>query len=153
MPEAERLAMKSWAEVERHGARWHAEQVEAARLAKEFADAAARMPFGIPAHIPRRHEVDGLVFRLLLTPLELSEEGLCMRHCVGNYARRVGGGSYLVYSVEGLHRLTLGLRLTRRGWVVDQARGKFNAAAAKAAMVACREFAALVNGVKSTKAA
>jgi hypothetical protein len=51
-----------------------------------------------------------------------------MRHCVGGYASRVAVGDYLIYRVEGDERATVGFTRALSGhWILDQARGKFNA--------------------------
>jgi len=58
------------------------------------------------------------------------EEGREMQHCVATYASHVArlGGSYYIYKLlPPLDRATVAIRLTPRGWEIEQIHGVKNA--------------------------
>ena len=58
---------------------------------------------------------------------EIAAEGREMHHCVRTYVPLVAEGRVYVYRVLAPERATLGLRLTREGWAIEQVKGPCNA--------------------------
>lgn len=67
----------------------------------------------------------------LITPLtswaELLREGQRMRHCVGSYHREVANEQVDIYHLSGSEPVTVAIRSQGNGWVVSEARGRYNA--------------------------
>lgn len=62
----------------------------------------------------------------ILSNEALLDEGRQMSHCVGSYGSAIAAGQYAVFRVTAPVRATLGLRLQRGSWQVDQIRGPKN---------------------------
>ncbi|MBK1885613.1 PcfJ domain-containing protein [Marinobacter sp. DY40_1A1] len=59
--------------------------------------------------------------------LELLEEGVAMRHCVGSYDQRVADREVFIYRMIHPERLTISLAYQNNRWIVSEVRGSRNA--------------------------
>ena len=74
-----------------------------------------------PAPLPGNQQI-----RPLASWDELLEEGRVMHHCVGSYHWAVHQREVFIYQVLEPQRLTLSVRNTARGWILDELRGHAN---------------------------
>lgn len=76
-------------------------------------------PFGYEQNIVENRDFKAT---LLLSPKEVAEEGMRMRHCVSMYIPRCSKGNYQVYSItkDGQPYSTLGLVKNDDCWQIDQ---------------------------------
>jgi hypothetical protein len=146
LPDGQRNAFRGWADLERHSREWHDRQIAEAerRFARRNANDAA--PFDLPPDIPRSLEQGGYTFTLLVSPQQMAEESMLMRHCIHSYAGEVREGRYLAFRVDGNdERATLGVGRFRHRWMFEQVRGKFNALMSDELAEVCRELANRLN--------
>lgn len=74
---------------------------------------------------PTLHQVNGLTFLALRTPLEIAKEGKAMRHCVASYIPIVFNGDGHIVSVRAGEKRVATLELGRN-WDVRQLKGARN---------------------------
>lgn len=70
----------------------------------------------------------------------LLQEGIDMQHCVGSYSGAVAQREVYVYQVTEPERLTLSLKQTAHGWVVDELKGLANAEPEQASINAVQHW-------------
>ncbi|MEM7663817.1 MAG: PcfJ domain-containing protein [Pseudomonadota bacterium] len=70
------------------------------------------------APAPHHHEIEGITFRAMTTPLDFAQEGDAMRHCIRSYWGNAANGDSIFYHVEGfdetMKRIRATLQLSKR---------------------------------------
>lgn len=95
-------------------------------------------------------EIDGVTFKSICNRCELLLEGFEMKHCVGEYHKKIEWREYVVFSLnKDDFRATLGLNVIQGGFKINQCYGKHNCVVSQEILRVVEKFVEQLNQKKS----
>lgn len=95
-------------------------------------------------------EIDGVTFKSICNRCELLLEGFEMKHCVGEYHKKIECREYVVFSLnKDDFRATLGLNVIQGGFKINQCYGKHNCSVSQEILRVVEKFVEQLNQKKS----
>lgn len=95
-------------------------------------------------------EIDGVTFKSICNRCELLLEGFEMKHCVGEYHKKIEWREYVVFSLnKDDFRATLGLNVIQGDFKINQCYGKHNRVVSQEILRVVEKFVEQLNQKKS----
>ena len=95
-------------------------------------------------------EIDGVTFKSICNRCELLLEGFEMKHCVGQYHKKIEWREYVVFSLnKDDFRATLGLDVIQGDFEINQCYGKHNCVVSQEILRVVEKFVEQLNQKKS----
>lgn len=95
-------------------------------------------------------DMEGVTFKSICNRCELLLEGFEMKHCVGEYHKKIEGREYVVFSLtKDDFRATLGLNVMQGDFKINQCYGKHNRGVSQEILRVVEKFVEQLNQKKS----